>query len=117
MSEPEINNQDNHGEEAAEEDATVMAVAVPSNFPIPAPVEYKGDVISNWKFFRMQWEDYEIATQLNTKSSQIRIATLRSIMGKECLRIHQHLDIFGAIKADEQISLDALEKHFRPAKM
>ena len=39
MSEPEINNQDNHDEEAAEEDATVMAVAVPSNFSIPAPVE------------------------------------------------------------------------------
>ena len=114
MSDTEVNNQD----EAAAEEATaaVMAVAVPSNFPIPAPMECKGDIIGNWKFFRMQWEDYEIATQLNTKSSQIRMATLRSIMGKECLRIYQHLDNFDDVKADVQMSLDALEKHFKPAK-
>ena len=114
MSDTEVNNQD----EAAAEEATaaVMAVAVPSNFPIPAPMECKGDIIGNWKFFHMQWEDYEIATQLNTKSSQIRMATLRSIMGKECLRIYQHLDTFDDIKADVQMSLDALEKHFKPAK-
>ena len=66
MREPEINNQDNHDEEAADKaTARVMAVAVPSNFPIPAPVECKGDVFGNWKFFHMQWEDYEISTQIN----------------------------------------------------
>ena len=112
MSEPEINNQDNHDEEAADEaTATVMAVAVPSNFPIPAPVECKRDVFGNWKFFRMQWGDYEIATQLNKK-----IISNQNGNTKINHRIYQHLDIFDAIKADEQISLDALEKHFRPAK-
>ena len=32
---------------------------VPANLPLPAPMEYKGNVYSNWKYFKMQWEDYE----------------------------------------------------------
>ena len=81
MSNPEVNNQDKQNEAAVDKaTATVMVVAVLSNFPIPAPMEYKGNVIGNWKFFGMQWEDYENATQLKTKSSQIRMATLRLIM-------------------------------------
>ena len=96
--------------------AAAVMVAVPSNLPIPAPMECKGDLSGNWKFFRMQWEDYETATQLCTQSSQIRMATLRSVMGKECLRIYQHLQTFEAIKTDVKESLDALEEHFKPAR-
>ena len=51
--------------------AVTQPVYIPGNFPLPAPLEYKGDVYSNWKFFRLQWEDYEVATQLNTKSEGI----------------------------------------------
>ena len=45
MGDREVNNQD---ETAADEaTAPVMAVAVPSNFLFPAPMECKGDVIGN----------------------------------------------------------------------
>ena len=64
-----------------------------NNFPLPSPMDVTGDILNNWKFFKLQWNDYEIATELNTKSEAIRMATLRSVMGKECLKIYQHLDI------------------------
>ena len=56
-----------------------------SNLPVPAPVEMQRDLVNNWAFFRTWWEDYEIATGLKQKSNKIRIATLRSIMGKGML--------------------------------
>ena len=57
MSEAEVNNQDNQDKAAANEaTAALMAVAVPSNFSIHAPMECKGDVIGNWKFFACCWK-------------------------------------------------------------
>ena len=73
--------------------------AVPYNFPLPAPVKLSGDVYQNFKFFRMQWEDYEVATQLTEKPDSIRMATLRSVMGQNCLQIYQHLHISDADKS------------------
>ena len=72
--------------------------AVPYNFPLPAPVKLSGDVYQNFKFFRMQWKDYEVATQLTEKPDSIRMATLRSVMGQNCLQIYQHLHIQMQIK-------------------
>ena len=31
---------------------------VPANLPLPARMENKGDMYSNWKYLKMQWEDY-----------------------------------------------------------
>ena len=65
--------------------AAAAAAATPAvlyNFPLPAPVKLSGDVYQNFKFFRMQWEDYEVATQLTEKPDLIRMATLRSVIGQ-----------------------------------
>ncbi|KAL5020892.1 hypothetical protein ScPMuIL_000047 [Solemya velum] len=64
-----------------------------SNFPVPEKMEMKGDLRSNWKFFQSQWENYEIATGLDKKDAKIRVASLLSIMGKDCYRLYSHLDI------------------------
>ena len=45
--------------------ATAVYSYVPSNFPIPAPMVCKGNLVANWEFFRQQWEDYEVATGLD----------------------------------------------------
>ena len=63
-----------------------------SNLPVPAQMEMQGDLVNNWAFFHTQWEDYEIPTGLNEKSNKFRIATLRSIMGREWLRAFQNLE-------------------------
>ena len=51
----------------------------------------KGDLTSNWEFFKQQWQDYEVATGLDQKSQAIRVATFRSVMGKDCLQIFLNL--------------------------
>ena len=93
-------------EVAAVEEVTATGSTTAAAVMVAMP-ECKRDLSGNWKFFRMQWEGS--ATQLCTQSSQIR-----SVMGKECLRIYQHLQTFEAIKTDVKKSLDALEEHFKP---
>ena len=53
-----------------------------------------------------------MATQLIEKPDSIRMATLRSVIGQNCLQTYQHLHISDADKAKMKPSLDALEKHF-----
>ncbi|KAJ7354782.1 hypothetical protein OS493_030199 [Desmophyllum pertusum] len=33
------------------------ALTFTSNFPIPSPMNVKGDPVNNWEFFRQQWTD------------------------------------------------------------
>ena len=66
---------------------------VPSNFPVPAPMVCKGNLVANWEFLRQQWEDYEVATGLDKQSSKIRLASFRSVMGKDCLQTFLNLNI------------------------
>ena len=87
-----------------------------SNFPVPPPVEVKGDLMSNWSFFRDQWEDYEIATGLNDKDKTVRVATLRSVMGGECLQILKYLDIIEDDRKDPKKCIDALENYFQTTR-
>ena len=56
-----------------------------------------------------------MATQLTEKPDSVRMATLRSVMGQNCLQIYQHLHISDADKNKVKPSLDALEKHFQPS--
>ena len=56
-------------------------------------MEVKGDLLSNWTFFKDQWENYKVATELREKSKNVKVATLRSVMGRLapslCIYIHQ----------------------------
>ncbi|KAL5020231.1 hypothetical protein ScPMuIL_003123 [Solemya velum] len=74
----------------------------------------EGDLRSNWKFFQSQWENYEIATGLDKKDAKIRVASLLSIMGKDCYRLYSHLDITEEQKKSIVEILTALKKHFEP---
>ena len=38
-----------------------------SGLPVPALMDTKGDLPSNWQFFKQQWVDYEVATELKDK--------------------------------------------------
>ena len=57
------------------------------NIPVPAPGEVKGDLLSNWIFFKDQWENYKAVTGLREKSKNVRVATLLSVVGRDCFRI------------------------------
>ena len=46
-------------------------MAARSELPVPAPMSIKGDTKGNWKFFRSQYSNYEIATGLDGKDDNI----------------------------------------------
>ena len=55
-----------------------------SNFPVPAPMVCRGDVASNWEFFRQQWQwnsSDNTELQLVQQKTAVRLASLQSIMG------------------------------------
>ena len=89
---------------------------VPSNFPVPAPMVCRGDVASNWEFFRQQWEDYEVATELVQQKTAVRLASLRSIMGKNCLQIYRNLSLTPEQQESVQGCLEAMEAYFKPQR-
>ena len=47
----------------------------------------EGDQWRNWREFREEWADYEIATGVAAKSAAVRVATLKTIMGREAVSI------------------------------
>lgn len=76
----------------------------------------RGDVVTNWEYFRQQWEDYEVATGLDEQTSKIRLASLRSVMGKECVQIFLNLHMTPEQREDVTACLDAVEAYFKPQK-
>ena len=46
------------------------------NILVPAPMEVKGDLLSNSTFFKDQWENYKVTTGLREKSKNVRFASL-----------------------------------------
>ena len=75
----------------------------------------RGDLTSYWECFKQQWQDYEVATSLDQKSQSIRLATFRSVMGKECLQIFLNLNC-GTEELTINSALKALEDYFLPKK-
>ena len=77
-------------------------------------MKVSGDRINNWEFFRQQWEDYELATGLDKRPEAIRLATLRSVMGKDCLQIFLNLKLTEEEASSVNSSLAALAAYFKP---
>ena len=95
--------------------------------PPPTPMSLKGDVVENWKEFESAWEDYLIATQLDTKLTngdgspnpdgrRMVSATLCSIMGPECKRILTTLPISEANRKIPEEVIKALRDYFIPQR-
>ena len=89
---------------------------LPHDFPLPTAIHCRGDVAGYWEFFRQQWSDYEIATSLIYREETIRVATLRSAMGRECLQIFLNLNLSEDDKNKIDGCLEALDNHFKPTR-
>jgi len=96
--------------------ATAVYSHVPSNFPIPAPIVCKGNLVANWEFFRQQWEDYEVATALDKQTSKIRLASFRSEMGKDCLQTFLKVNISVEDSNNVEACTTALKSYFKPQR-
>ncbi|PFX18959.1 Retrovirus-related Pol polyprotein from transposon 17.6 [Stylophora pistillata] len=86
------------------------------NFLLPSPMRCHGDVTGNWDFFKQQWWDYEIATGLDKREESVRLATLRSSMGRECLEILLNPNLAEEDKKKIDKCLEALENYFKPSR-
>ena len=69
----------------------------------------QGDKAGNWEFFRQQWEDYEVATGLDQRDSKIRLATLRSVMRRECMQIFMNLKLTDEERKNVKTCVEALK--------
>ena len=94
--------------------AASSALNFTSNFPVPSSIKVSGDRANNWEFFRQQWEDYELATGLDKRPEAIRLATFRSLMGKECLEVFLNLKLTPEERRSMSACLTALEAYFKP---
>jgi hypothetical protein len=52
--------------------------------------DVKGKLIS---FFKAQWSNYEISTELSKNDALVRIATFHIIMAKDCSQIYENLPL------------------------
>ena len=77
-------------------------------------MKVSGDRVNSWNVFKQQWEDYELATGLDKRSQSIRLATFRSIMGKDCLEIFLNLKLTQEQRGNMAQSIAALEEYFKP---
>ena len=59
-----------------------MAYAIPP----PAKMEIDGDLRENMALFKLTWENYAAATDIEKKkAANVQVGTLLSVIGKECL--------------------------------
>jgi len=82
---------------------------------VPIAMNMKGDVASNWKFFKEQWQNYEVASGLAQKEANVRLATLTVVTDKDCYEILQRLPDSESKTMVEE-TLTALEQYFIPKR-
>ncbi len=87
-----------------------------------------GDVVENWKEFESAWDDYIIATQLNTKLKKdddtddpigmaMVAATLCAVMGQACKRVLTNLPtLTPADRKKPDKIMQALREYFIPQR-
>jgi hypothetical protein len=85
-----------------------------SNIPIPEPMICTGSNIGKQEdYFRESFEDYSVAVELEKKSDKIQVATLKSIVGRECKEILKQIHVSAETEKVKDI-LDKLSQHFVP---
>ena len=53
-----------------------------SNLPVPDLMNCaEGDVATNWEFFQVQWQNYNVATGQDKKDKEVQAAVIATVMG------------------------------------
>ena len=87
-----------------------------SLIPPPEKMVIDGDIAGNWQFFKDSWDNYAIATGLDKKDKTIQVATLLTVMGKDCHTIYKNLPMTEEERKDPADILKKLTEHFEPTK-
>ncbi|XP_061190282.1 uncharacterized protein LOC133198160 [Saccostrea echinata] len=65
----------------------IVAFMISTCFSLLVPLDLKGDLATNWKHFKRVWENYEIATGLRERDTQLRCATFFTCLGSDGLHV------------------------------
>ena len=87
-----------------------------SSIPLPSPVSTTGDAWNCWEIFREQWIDYEVASGLKEKDAAVRVATLRTAMGRDCRQTLKQLELSEDDSKEPDAILESLERYFKPLR-
>ena len=87
-----------------------------SLIPPPSKMDMKGDIISNWAYFKDSWENYTVAVELNEKDKKVQVATLLSVLGKECMQLYKTLPLTAEQRKDPDVIIQKLTEHFEPQR-
>ena len=84
-----------------------------STLPAPESMNMKGDLATNWETFKDSWTNYAIATELEKKTDSVVVATLLTVMGKECYKIYKNLPLTDEERKSPEIILEKLTAEFQ----
>lgn len=77
-------------------------------------MHWSGNLAKNWRVFEEDFMDYAIATKLTGKDDTIQVATLKTLMGKECKQVLHRLELTEDQLKKMKTILENLKKHFSP---
>ena len=79
-----------------------------SLLPVPEKLTLNSqDRSRNWENFKQKWQNYEIASELTSKTEEVRLATLLTVIGNEALAV------FNTFKwQNEQKTVSSVMKRF-----
>ena len=81
--------------------------------PLPPKMDLTGNLAGNWKNFKCLWNNYEVASRLQTKSNELRTAIFLTCISPDVLDIYDGLPFDNnEEKTDIPKVLDFLEKYF-----
>ena len=84
--------------------------------PPPDAMVCTGIAAANLRVFKEAYTDFAIATELTGKEEGTQVATLKTVMGKECWQILSRLDLSDTDKKKPGKTLEKLEEYFAPTR-
>src|SRR5215469_2253000 len=83
-----------------------------TQIPHPASLNFAGNVTNEWKRFRSQWQNYEIATDLVTETTDKRAAILLACIGSEAYELFQAFELSETDARKIEKVIEAFDRHF-----
>ena len=89
------------------------------SLPLPAPLEiHDHNAAEKWRKFRLAWENYALATELNKKAQPVQVATLMTVIGEDAREVCSTFADWAEEGDDKKISpvLKKLGEYCEPRK-
>lgn len=83
-------------------------------FKIPSPLSLNGNLASNFKKFKINFEIYMKATGHNNKDSSTKTAILLNVLGEEAIELFQTFDLKDEERSDYEKVIKAFEDYTTP---